>query len=92
MSEAHAKEVKAEISEPKQYTLGQLMHYSRAVEVVESADVVGNGTEVDPKRTLFKFWAKDGSRLLGIVDPLKDYQEAQKKKAMEDAAKAPVSQ
>lgn len=88
---SEAKEVKAEIVEPKQYTLGQLMNYSRSVEIVESADVVGVGTENDPKRTLFKFWAKDGSRLLGVIDPLKDYHDAQKKKAMEEA-KAPVSQ
>jgi len=90
---SEAQEAKAEVLETQkqQYQLGQLMQYSRATEVIESADVVGMGTEVDPKRTLFKFWAKDGSRLLGVVDPLKDYQEAQKKKAMEEA-KAPVSQ
>ena len=67
-------------------TLGELRTYSRTIEVVESADVIGVGTEEDPQRTLLRIWAKDGSRLIGMFDPLRDHQERQKQLAAQKPA------
>jgi hypothetical protein len=73
----------------KQYAFGELKTYSRTVEVVESADVIGAGSEADPRRTMLRYWAKDGSRMIAVIDPYKEYQEMEKQKAAQAAAAQP---
>ena len=65
----------------QQYAMGELKTYSRTIEVVESADVIGAGSETDPRRTMYRYWAKDGSRLLSVIDPFKEAQEAETRTA-----------
>lgn len=50
--------------------LGNLHKGSRMIEVIETCEIIGLGTQEDPKRTLVSLYDKSGALLLQY-DPLK---------------------
>ncbi len=64
--------------------------FARTVSVIEVKVVAGSGTEEDPRRPIFEYWATDGT-LLAVRDEKRDWRANGKIPARKEGCPAEIA-